>query len=468
MAATAASSSSSNRAEVDTSSAFRSVKEAVAMFGERLLVRETQFRPNAGGYSGRRGVRDGSSRLNTIAASYAKLEGGDGVRFCSQSKPSAIGANAKHGESSGKLAPSLVSDAAPMYLVPSSPPFFASSPSPSLANDDEAGDVVVMSSIKKVEEEAAKARQEVVQLKRRLAEMELAMATLSAKLHRALSKLAHMEADRAAAERTRIQRRDGRDMALTVWAAAEQRRRRHPGATRQPLGQLLRLGEADGEVQVVNGQRRTVAPTTSRRKVQKQKPIVPLVVPLINGILFSKKKRINDKESFCHLILVWLGRSIDGAAAEAAGVGERVPVGGGGGYLVLYLALPPAETPHWLPIAGLALVAFPWAFWIATCAYRCCRSSSWSSPGEANQRVERQPSSRPAAVAPLPTSSKSLKSAVRSPTASSGGTRRVHFGDATVLGVKGGGGGGGEAAVEEQDDCSSVTSHESEAPLTQS
>ncbi|KAG8093439.1 hypothetical protein GUJ93_ZPchr0012g19033 [Zizania palustris] len=298
MAATVTASSSSNRAEVDTSRAFRSVKEAVALFGERLLVRETQFRPNAGGYTGRRGVRDGNSRSNTIAASYAKLEGGDGVRFGSQSKPSAISANAKHGESSGKLATSLVSDAAPMYLVPSSPPFFASSPSLSLANDDDdAGDVVVMSSIKKVEEEAAKARQEMVQLKRRLAEMELAMATLSAKLHRALSKLAHMEADRAAAERTRIQRRDGRDMALTVWAAAEQRRRHHPSATRQPLRQLLRLGEADDEVQVANGQRRTVAPSTSRRKVQKQKPIVPLVVPLINGIIFSKKKRINDKES---------------------------------------------------------------------------------------------------------------------------------------------------------------------------
>ncbi|KAG8093438.1 hypothetical protein GUJ93_ZPchr0012g19589 [Zizania palustris] len=125
----------------------------------------------------------------------------------------------------------------------------------------------------------------------------------------------------------------------------------------------------------------------------------------------------------------------------------------GGGCLVLYLALPPAEAPHWLPIAGLALVAFPWAFWIATCAYRCCRSSwSSSSPGEANQRVERQPSSRPAAVAPLPTN---LKSAVRSPTACSGGMRRVHFGEATVLGEKGG---GGDAAVEQQDDCSSVTS----------
>jgi pyruvate dehydrogenase E2 component (dihydrolipoamide acetyltransferase) len=36
---------------------------------------------------------------------------------------------------------------------------------------------------------------------------------------------------------------------------------------------------------------------TMKRKVQKQKPIVPLVIPLINGMLFSKKKGTQDKES---------------------------------------------------------------------------------------------------------------------------------------------------------------------------
>uniref|UniRef100_A0A0D9XXH6 Membrane lipoprotein n=1 Tax=Leersia perrieri TaxID=77586 RepID=A0A0D9XXH6_9ORYZ len=145
----------------------------------------------------------------------------------------------------------------------------------------------------------------------------------------------------------------------------------------------------------------------------------------------------------------------------------------GGGCLVLYLTLPAAEAPHWLPIAGLALVAFPWAFWLATCAYRCCSSSSSPPPANAGH-VERQPSSsastRAAAVAPVPSSSTNLKSAVRSPAGSShSGTRRVHFGDSTVLGEKGAG--AGEVAVveeKEEEDCSSVTSHESEAPLAQS
>ena len=134
----------------------------------------------------------------------------------------------------------------------------------------------------------------------------------------------------------------------------------------------------------------------------------------------------------------------------------------GGGCLVLYVTLPPAEVPQWLPVAGLALVASPWAFWIATCAYSCCCSlSSPPAPAPAPVaagNVERQPS-RSAAVAPLP-SSTGIKSALskkqaRSAAASSNEARRVHFGDSIVLG-------------EEKDDASSVDSHESEPPLAYS
>jgi pyruvate dehydrogenase E2 component (dihydrolipoamide acetyltransferase) len=56
---------------------------------------------------------------------------------------------------------------------------------------------------------------------------------------------------------------------------------------------LLSLDNGDEEV--IHVQRRETP--TMKRKVQKQKPIVPLVVPLINGMLFSKKKEIKDKES---------------------------------------------------------------------------------------------------------------------------------------------------------------------------
>lgn len=300
----------SDRGEVDTSRAFRSVKEAVAVFGERILVREAQFRPNGGAHGGRRVGKEVNSRVNAVAIAASDVKPpnrSDGVKE-SHSKPSFVTCNAKKELTSGNSKPASsllpvsmprppVAEDVPMYLVPSSPPFFASSPS--LANDDDdeqerkAADLIVMSSIKKLEDEAARTRQEVSQLKRRLAEMELSMATLNAKLHRALSKVAHMEADNAAAARASIERggRSGGDMALTVWAE-----RRAP--SRPQLGHLLRLGEADREAVVVSGSgggRAVAAP--ARRKVQKQKPIVPLVVPLISGVLFSKKRRMKDKES---------------------------------------------------------------------------------------------------------------------------------------------------------------------------
>uniref|UniRef100_K3Y8Z8 Uncharacterized protein n=1 Tax=Setaria italica TaxID=4555 RepID=K3Y8Z8_SETIT len=288
----------SDRGEVDTSRAFRSVKEAVAVFGERILVREAQLRPNGITHGNHRAGREVNLKANVVAvaASDAKLERTDGVRDSvglqpreSYSKPS-VSFNAKQEGSSSNTktasnelpvpVPRPVSEDVPMYLVPSSPPFFASSPS--LANDDDdeqaerkETDLMVMSTIKKLEEEAARTRQEVSQLKWRLAEMELSMATLNAKLHRALSKRG----------------RSG-DVALAVWAE-----RRAP--SRPQLGHLLRLGGADREAAVMSGGGgggRTVA-VPSRRKVQKQKPIVPLVVPLINGVLFSKKRRMKDKES---------------------------------------------------------------------------------------------------------------------------------------------------------------------------
>lgn len=311
----------SDRGEVDTSRAFRSVKEAVAVFGERILVREAQLRANGGAHGGCRVGKEFNSRVNAvaIAASDVKLPNrSDGVMEShSNSKPSVVNVtcNAKEEQSSGSskpAAPSLppvpvprppVAEDVPMYLVPSSPPFFASSPS--LANDDgdddeqerKAADLVVISAIRRLEDEAARTRQEVARLKRRLAEMELSMATLNAKLHRALSKVAHMEADNAAAARASI----GRDMAAALAVSAE-RPRRAP-TSRPQLGHLLRLGvgeQADREaLALVSGSGSdggwAVAP--ARRKAQKQKPIVPLVVPLVNDVLFSKKRRTKDKES---------------------------------------------------------------------------------------------------------------------------------------------------------------------------
>jgi len=299
----------SDRGEVDTSRAFRSVKEAVAVFGERILVKQAQIRPNGGGHGDCRVGREVNPKADgiAVAASDEKLERSDGARasglhpresYSKQSvtfnaKQEGSSSNSNKTGSNGLPVPRPVSEDVPMYLVPTSPPFFASSPS--LANDDEEeqerkeADLMVLGSIKKLEEEAARTRQEVSQLKRRLSDMELSMATLNAKLHRALSKVAHMEADNAAAARASIERGCSGDMALAVWAE-----RRAP--SRPQLSHLLRLGEADREA-VVSGGGGGRAVVAAARKAQKQKPIVPLVVPLTNGVLFSKKRKTKDKES---------------------------------------------------------------------------------------------------------------------------------------------------------------------------
>ncbi|KAM0901388.1 hypothetical protein ACQ4PT_020035 [Festuca glaucescens] len=286
----------SGRAEVDTSRAFRSVKEAVAVFGERIIARETQVR--LGVRADHHVVRESSWRdAIAIASSNEKLEGSHGVRPSDlireiHSNPSTIAvAIAKHEKNSSERGPMPVSYAQQMCLVPLSPPLSAPSPSPA-HNDDKQdrkeGNLMIMSSIKKVEEEATKTRQEAVQLKKRLTELELAMANLNAKLHRVLSKLAHMEADEAAAARASIQQRDNNTVALAVWTEPKLERE----TPRRPLGHLLSLD--DGDEEVIHVQRRETP--TMKRKMQKQKPIVPLVVPIINGMLFSKKG-IQDKES---------------------------------------------------------------------------------------------------------------------------------------------------------------------------
>jgi hypothetical protein len=76
------------------------------------------------------------------------------------------------------------------------------------------------------------------------------LQTLNVKVHRALSKLAHTEADRAAAKQASIEQ--GRsDMALALWAEG----RRAPSG-RPPLGHQMRLGDTGDREAATGGDRR--------------------------------------------------------------------------------------------------------------------------------------------------------------------------------------------------------------------
>ncbi|CAO2140707.1 unnamed protein product [Urochloa humidicola] len=269
----------SDRAEVDTARPFRSVKEAVAVFGDRILVGESHSRQ--------------SSNAASIATPNAIANASASTNDILMPTPSA-----KHEASSSSstmtFSPNPMADAeeeimpatVPMYSAPSSPPSLTSSPSPvngrggdGDGEDHEAGGLVVMRSIQKLEAEVAETRQEVAQLRKRGNEMEMAVASLNAQLHRGLSKLAEMEADRAAAARRRSIGGDS-DVASTLRWGEKQL-----GGSECYLpsfSHALSLGEVDYDAELMGSR---------RRKAQKVKPIVPL----IGDILFSKRKSTKEK-----------------------------------------------------------------------------------------------------------------------------------------------------------------------------
>jgi hypothetical protein len=258
-----------DRAEVDTARPFRSVREAVAVFGDRIIVGESHSRSNASS------VAVATSNANAIAIPAAKHEASSSSTTITLSpNPTA--------ESEAEAAPAVV----PMYSAPSSPPSLASSPpSPNKTRGEVRRDVesglTIVRSIEKLEAEVAGTRLEVAQLRKRSTEMEMAVASLNAQLHRGLSRLAEMEADKAAAAARRSFGGDT-DVASTV------RSERYWGANKlgssdylPSFSHALSLGELDDDVIGGRGGRR-------RGKV---KPIVPL----IGGILFSKRKSTKEK-----------------------------------------------------------------------------------------------------------------------------------------------------------------------------
>lgn len=108
----------------------------------------------------------------------------------------------------------------------------------------------------------------------------------------------------------------------------------------------------------------------------------------------------------------------------------------GGIFLVLYITQPATNETGWLPVAGMALIAIPWIFWILTCLYRI--------------------------VIPCYKPQPAAESQLHSP----GEGRRVRFGAATVIASQDASDGAVvEAAVTNVDGGSSLGSHESEVPL---
>lgn len=213
---------------VDTSRPFRSVKEAVAVFGERLLVGEIYSSPSP-----------------STTVKPPKRE--NSWRFT----PSPVVMKSDHDQNG-------VGD---NY------------------NDQRYDNNGLLETLKKLEAELEETKEELKLLKERETETEVALATLNAELHKNMSKLARAEAavaGKAAAKTVRFDdQRDNNNNNNNgeIMRVEEEKKKR------ETLAQILSVGLGDKESYYLGGKVR------ERKMKKKMKPIIPLV-----GDLFSKKK----------------------------------------------------------------------------------------------------------------------------------------------------------------------------------
>ncbi|KAI3976541.1 hypothetical protein MKX01_008399 [Papaver californicum] len=240
-------SSTNNVAKVDTSRAFRSVKEAVAVFDERLLA---------------------------------------GVFFSSSPKPQTVSTDFKKQETQPSSHPPLPPQL-PLVLT-------TSSISPIKQKPKEDGNSTVKTMLKKLELELEETKRELNLLKERESETEIALTTLNAELHKNMSKMAEAEAV-AAGEKAEVA--STRSSQLYIGEGGDHKSS-HEDDIREEimkmerystsLAEVLSLGEKEDYFDHFEDKK-----TLKKNKmanIKKEKPIVPLV-----GDLFSRKKKNSSK-----------------------------------------------------------------------------------------------------------------------------------------------------------------------------
>ncbi|KAK4739607.1 hypothetical protein R3W88_003304 [Solanum pinnatisectum] len=206
---------------VDSSRPFRSVKEAVAIFGERFLAKEI-YSPKP-------------------------------FTFPTQESPWNTNNYSPTSTNSQEIVLSATSWKS------------ASSPSPQDLNDP-----IVVEALKKLETELEETKAELKLMKARESETEIALASLNAELHKNMSKLAQAEAAHAgamaAAKSVKVNNEDygnkKKEMRSVKWEASS-----------PTLAEMLTIGETDIGL---------LGKKKEKKKTMKKKPIIPLVADLFS------------------------------------------------------------------------------------------------------------------------------------------------------------------------------------------
>jgi regulator of replication initiation timing len=216
---------------------FSSVKEAVAIFGERLLVGEI-YSPSPKPFS------FSFSDTTSTAPSYS---------------PSVTIKR----EPSWRSMPS-----SPSPISPIKPPFI----------EEENNNNSIFDTVKKLEAELEKTKSELKTLKERGSETEVALATLNAELHKNMSKLAQAEAaaaGKAAAKTVRFENIDRENKNINNEGEKKMR-------NSQTLAHIISLGEND---HIFGGGKKR----HNNNKSTKHKPIIPL----LSDLFFKRKNSTN-------------------------------------------------------------------------------------------------------------------------------------------------------------------------------
>ncbi|ONI36240.1 hypothetical protein PRUPE_1G577200 [Prunus persica] len=210
------------QANVDTSRPFRSVREAVAIFGDRLLLGEMYSSPKPNGNNIVQRTPSSSWKLLPMPANYKESED-----------------VSSYGD-----------------------------------EEENAGDKEVMDTLKKLEAELEETKVELKLLKERESETEVALASLNAELHKNMSKLAQAEANNAAMASNvlHVTARSSPFTGTNHGLMMEEEKNKREWMIRMEdstsLAQILSIG-----TQKNGGGKR-------EKKIMKKKPIVPLVQDL--------------------------------------------------------------------------------------------------------------------------------------------------------------------------------------------